>query len=123
MAKEHFASCPSCARHVRVSEATCPFCRVTLSDAFRTLPARRSPGARLSRAALYALGTGSVTLATACTTNIVPRYGTSVMGDAGAPVDTGPAASDGGATIDAGAPFHAGTVAPVYRAPPFPHGG
>jgi hypothetical protein len=57
MSQSHLAACPCCARHVRVSESTCPFCRSALGDAFRTTPARQAPRNRLTRAALFALGT------------------------------------------------------------------
>jgi len=66
MTRAHLVACPSCARHVRVSERTCPFCEGVLDDAFRSRPAPRPPASRLSRAALYAFGAGTLTLATAC---------------------------------------------------------
>src|ERR1700677_1330933 len=49
-------ACPSCSRHVRVSEPTCPFCGRDLDEAFRSAPSPRAPAARLSRAALFAVG-------------------------------------------------------------------
>lgn len=55
-----------CARHVRVSEFRCPFCRAALSDAFRATPARQAPRQRLRRAALFALGTGVAVAPAAC---------------------------------------------------------
>jgi hypothetical protein len=57
MSQSHLAACPCCARHVRVSEPTCPFCRSALGHAFRATPARQAPRKRLPRAALFALGT------------------------------------------------------------------
>jgi|HubBroStandDraft_1064217.scaffolds.fasta_scaffold37267_1 hypothetical protein len=48
--------CPGCSRHVRASEPACPFCRGELDDAFRSAPRPRAPTARLSRAALFAIG-------------------------------------------------------------------
>ncbi len=47
----HFVPCPSCARHVKSSEATCPFCSATLSGQTisRTPAARR----RLERLAAF----------------------------------------------------------------------
>jgi hypothetical protein len=58
MSQSHLAACPCCARHVRVSESACPFCRSALSDAFRATLARQAPRVRLTRAALFAFGTG-----------------------------------------------------------------
>ena len=31
MNKPHLVACPSCARHVRVSEVACPFCGAVLA--------------------------------------------------------------------------------------------
>jgi hypothetical protein len=133
----HLSSCPACARHVRVSEAACPFCGAALSDAFRARPAPRSPAARLSRSALYALGMGTVTLAAACSSSSSPG-GTEDAGppvaDAGAPVADaakGGASEAGVATPaygasphDAGeAPYDAGGVVAAYGAPVLPDGG
>ena len=54
--------CTSCARHVRQSEASCPFCGAVLPASFRVPRARPSPARGLSRAALWALGASSVGL-------------------------------------------------------------
>lgn len=69
--------CPSCSRHVRVTDATCPFCTAALNTAHL----RRRHSARfqvlqqlptgLSRAALYAVGTALLTQ-TACDTQSQP---------------------------------------------------
>jgi hypothetical protein len=50
----HLVPCPSCERHLRASETTCPFCgsAVDLSG----LPPPALPNRRLSRAALVAFG-------------------------------------------------------------------
>lgn len=47
--------CPSCARHVRKHETTCPFCACALSLA--DLPPRPLPTQRLGRAATWAFAT------------------------------------------------------------------
>lgn len=47
--------CPSCQRHVRVSESSCPFCGTDVR-ALSALPERAMPAARLGRAALFAFG-------------------------------------------------------------------
>ena len=47
--------CPSCARHVRTSEPTCPFCASALSLA--GVPPRAVPTQRLGRAATWAFAT------------------------------------------------------------------
>jgi hypothetical protein len=50
----HFVPCSSCERHIRASEAECPFCGASLD--FAPLPAR-APRPNIRRAALIALGT------------------------------------------------------------------
>jgi hypothetical protein len=87
MAQAHLRPCPSCARHVRVSEADCPFCGAALSDEFRAAPRPRGPAARLSRAALFAFGSGTLAVAGGCSSSSdtpVPLYGSPIMVDAGA---------------------------------------
>jgi len=86
MTQAHLRPCPSCARHVRVNEGGCPFCGESLSDEFRAAPRPRGPGARLSRAALFAFGSGTLAVAGACSSSSdtpVPVYGSPVMLDAG----------------------------------------
>lgn len=56
--------CASCSRHVLGSEERCPFCGVALP--FSAVLPRKTPKGRLSRAALVALGTLSVTPQVAC---------------------------------------------------------
>ncbi|MGO9837318.1 MAG: RING finger protein [Polyangiaceae bacterium] len=66
MKKTHLAACPACARHLRVDEPACPFCRVELPSWFRELKAPAPPATRLSRAALYALRVGALSTTVAC---------------------------------------------------------
>jgi hypothetical protein len=69
MTHTHLVACPSCARHVRVSEPTCPFCKSTLSEALRETPEPRGPAVRLSRGGLYAFGVGALTVAVGCSSS------------------------------------------------------
>ena len=96
-----------------MSEKACPFCGRALSADFRASPAPRAPAARLSRAALFAAGTGVAVLgsvaAVDCTTHetaVAPPYGAIAL-----PIvpidpaqrsvaDTASGAWDGGATRD-----------------------
>lgn len=55
--------CPSCERHVRSVETTCPFCDVTLPDDFGTCGEPRATGRPLTRAAFILM---SATALTAC---------------------------------------------------------
>ncbi len=50
----HLVPCPECNRHVRVTEAVCPFCALPLDLA--GTPEPRLPRTRLSRAATLAFG-------------------------------------------------------------------
>jgi hypothetical protein len=48
----HLAPCPSCSRHVRVSDSACPFCSATLPADLAGQGASPLPSERLGRAAL-----------------------------------------------------------------------
>lgn len=139
MKKAHLSACPSCTRHVRVSEEVCPFCGAPLSDAFRAEEAPKPPRGRLTRAALYAFGAGSITFATACggSTNNEPEDASPPILDAayGAPpIDSGKDveqdtsqpplfdAAYGGPPIDAGSDAEDAShpiVDAAYGGPPF----
>ena len=99
MTKSHLRACPACARHVRVSEESCPFCGGGLDPAFRASPAPRSPGVRLTRAALFAFGTGTLAVAPGCSSSPSPSTGPADLADAANPFGNdaaygGPAISD-----------------------------
>jgi hypothetical protein len=132
-------ACPGCARHVRVGEVACPFCRTSLEEVSRAFTARLPPGQRLSRAALYAFGVGSLTVAAACGGSVSGGTGDKDAGDEAGMV--GLDAAYGGSPPDGfsggqplyGAPFDAAffypdagqdvTVAPPYGiSPPFDAG-
>ena len=81
--------CPSCTRHVRVSEQACPFCAASLPASFAATPAPRAVAVRLKRAALAALGAGTLTAVGACEMS---------SSDYGAPPSEYPA-TDSGADI------------------------
>jgi hypothetical protein len=115
MTTAHLRPCPGCSRHVRVSEGACPFCAASLDASFKATPAPMGPSRRLSRAALFAFGTGTLVLPAAaaidCVGDIAPQplYGGAYFPedageDAGEePQDSAPEASDGGGgNADAG---------------------
>jgi hypothetical protein len=62
--KTALATCPACARHIRIDEPACPFCRAPLPSSFREVTAPPRPATRLSRAALYALRVGTLSVST-----------------------------------------------------------
>jgi hypothetical protein len=146
--KAHLSACPSCERHVRVSEGACPFCSADLTKAFAGKVAPRGPGVRLGRAALYAFGTGTLAAGTlavaACSsTSAQPLYGAPFVEDAGqdGSIQVSPAyggatpfdangitldAAYGGPALDADEPIDANEpdaqgVTPAYGAPAGDH--
>lgn len=62
----HLRPCPSCDRHARVSEDTCPFCGAAFDWSFRSAPRPRQPSGRLTRAALVTLGTSAAAVSPGC---------------------------------------------------------
>jgi hypothetical protein len=123
MNKARLLACPSCARHVRVTESACPFCAASLPEAFAAAPAPRAPTKRLSRAALYAFGATSITVAAACSSGSGTPAGDTDGSTADAPPDSpsamplyGAAAPDGGFDEDDGGPDV--SAAPLYGASP-----
>jgi hypothetical protein len=115
MARSHLAACPSCARHVRTSEETCPFCASALSPAFQAVPAPQAPGTRLARAALFAFGAGTLAMSTACSSSSPPATQSDEAG-ASQPAYGGSPVYDAGLPNDAGE-SDTGTIQPVYGAP------
>jgi hypothetical protein len=117
-----------------VTEVACPFCGGTLSESFRDSPGPLGPGVRLTRAALFAFGAGTLAVAPGCSgaeTSVTPFYGAAMIEDAGgdggfqgeplygappAHVDAG--SDGGGAGADGGPGSEGGTIGPVYGAPP-----
>ncbi len=127
--------CPSCARHARATDAACPFCGVPLPEAFRSAPRPEPHSARLTRAALFALGSGTLALAPGCsggssppagpedaTANFAPPYG-AFFPDTGAGfIDV----SDSGGNVDAqpiGAPCSTSDECGTGASCLFPVGG
>jgi hypothetical protein len=60
MTMAHLVACEGCARHVRASEAACPFCGVAIAATVRESSPKRGPAMRLSRAGLAAFGVSAV---------------------------------------------------------------
>jgi hypothetical protein len=134
--------CPTCRRHVRVGDATCPFCASALphDHASRAVP---SASTRLGRSALFAFAV-SVSACGASTESepVVTDTGTTkgdtgtTNGDTGNAADTlvndtgGPVAAYGAPAdtgpVDTGSPDTGttddGGPAPLYGLPP-PDGG
>ena len=114
--------CPSCHRHVRTDEITCPFCAASIESAMGTAAPRPLPDRRLHRAALMSFGltvaaAGGAASLQACgdddsddlDRNAVAIYGAPAQPDAGKVP-----------TKDAGAakPNPGDNVQPPYGAPP-----
>ena len=60
--------CSSCARHVRASEAACPFCGSSLENDLSKVPG--VPTSRLGRAALFAFGATVAVTAAGCGSSV-----------------------------------------------------
>ena len=76
--------CPSCTRHVRSTETTCPFCDAVLPEDFGVCGEPRAKGRPLTRAAFVLM---SATALTACGKTAGPSNagpGVDVHPDAGA---------------------------------------
>jgi hypothetical protein len=115
MSKSHLHACPACHRHVRVTELACPFCGGALDDSFHATPVPVPLTVRLSRAALWAIGTGTLSLAAACggaTTSLVPTSDAGNVGEGGAGQSQGMDASYEG--------YDGSNVAPPYGISPPP---
>lgn len=117
--------CPSCSRHVRVSDARCPFCASALPT---SLAQKAIPGTtqRLTRAAAFAF-TASLAVA-GCSSDPSPDAGTTTdvpavtdtpsptdRPDVQTPVDSG--SPTDAARPDSGTPDDTGGVMPLYGAP------
>ncbi len=90
--------CPSCARHIRVTEKACPFCDSALVEWTPQAKVVRLP-ARLTRAAiLFASATATTTAATSCGGKEEP----SAFQDGPPPITEAGAALYGAAPFDAG---------------------
>jgi len=118
MSKSHLRPCVGCERHIRVIEAVCPFCRLEQSAAFRAAPAPVAPRTRLTRAAMFALGTSTLAIATGCgsssdATKTIDDGGNAGLdtgtdapssvaayGGPGLPIDAGPNTPKDGGTQD-----------------------
>ena len=118
MTHAHLAACPACSRHVRVTETACPFCGGALADSFRAQTAPVPLTVRLSRAALLALGTGTLSLAAACggATSSVPSDG-----GGGADAKTSEVPDGASSVFDSGnGGYDSSNVAVPYGLPPPP---
>jgi hypothetical protein len=133
MTKGRLLPCPGCARHARASETTCPFCGSPLAEAFAEAPLPRKPSARLTRAALYAIGATSLGVAAACGTSsggatdagsdhmFTAAYGAPCMGVDGGPC--GPADTGAEAGSEAGVDGPVEELIAIYGGPPDGFGG
>jgi hypothetical protein len=126
VAKSKLLVCPSCERHVRVTDAACPFCGLALPIELRASLALRSPTKRLGRAALYALGMGTLSLAAACG-GTVETLGDGGSGDGGTSAEAGDGGTEACFCPPYGLPAYGGspidaqqdgiTIGPAYGAP------
>jgi hypothetical protein len=119
------APCPACDRHIAIDETTCPFCVARLPDSFREANAcRRSPPARLSRAARLAAGAALIGVQASCGSS---AYGTAVPYDSGVvdarTIDGGDdgTLNDSAVALNGGAPAQLDPTPPASDGTPLPH--
>jgi hypothetical protein len=119
MGTHRLVACQSCGRHVRIAELACPFCESPLPPNLAKAIRAPAPGLHLSRAALYAFGATSLTLAAACSRaegeKTSAAVGTVTL-EAGQDQGVRSTADGGGAEADQGGDDEA-TVA-MYGGPP-----
>lgn len=123
----HLAPCPSCNRHVRVSDAACPFCGTVVVTAAADVASPGGMRGRLGRAALFAAGATLMGLSACsdpkcleCTAGVAGMSGGGAGGGGGGGGSSGGAGADGG--MDAVVSPNDGPVA-IYSAvfpPPEP---
>jgi hypothetical protein len=111
--------CSQCFRHILVTEESCPFC-----DAPSLAPGGRARSAskgRMSRAALVALGAGTIALSCGGKAEEQRGSGDGDLEGIGGTDESGGAPGVGGVATSGGAPGAGGmgdVVAPPYGAPP-----
>jgi hypothetical protein len=118
---ERFRTCDECARHVRASETSCPFCGHGL-DAAALVPMPRAP-AQLSRAQRIALVAAVAGGLAACGDDSMPpgKDGPRAGASAGAnAAGSGAAAAGSGGAGGAGRGEAGAVAVPVYGAPAVP---
>ena len=114
-------ACPECDRHIRTSEATCPFCQASVGQRLAGLAPRAMPTTRLGRAALFAFAAASVGTA-ACSSDADDGTGGDGLRDGGAEGDGG-ASNAGGSANAGGDDGVGGGVVALYGGAPVPTGG
>ena len=127
-------ACIACSRHVRITEAHCPFCQTVLPESHHAPVTRGTPAVRLGRAAAaFLLGTtGTVGGVAACSSGgsdasavadsgtdapitAFDAYGTVAIPEAGLPYDAGP-----DARVEDSGPDAPITAADAYGTVSFP---
>ncbi len=109
--------CAGCGRHVRTSDAACPFCGHAIESDAASRAVPRSNGARLGRAALFAFGATIAATAAACSP---ATPGNDAAADSQVQ-DSGTMALYGGPPVDSGVPdADDGSPGARYGAVPVP---
>jgi hypothetical protein len=96
-----FSPCPSCSRHVKQGDNTCPFCDADVPH--DAVPAVAVTAGRLSRASLFAAGAAGLVLVTNdCSSPPapIPPYGAAPFFDAALGPSSGGLTDGGSSTPD-----------------------
>lgn len=108
--------CPSCRRHVNVSESACPFCECELD--FDAGALRPLPSARLGRAATFTFGASLVGLLSGACGGNADQTGPDVKLSGGTTGSGGTTSGGETANPDGGYPvFPGGGIGVIYGAP------
>ena len=105
------APCPSCRRHIRITEDACPFCSVALESAELARGAVPGSSQRLTRAAMFVFGATLATSPAGCdgdTQNPTGAQGSVTGTGTGAAGASGTGASDAGGEGGAPVPLYGG---------------
>lgn len=121
----HLEPCPSCRRHVKTTEPTCPFCTTPVPESLRLRAPPRVPLTRLGRRATFAFGIAVVAGCGGETTgrsnpDATPSDSESAPDGASpdATADQGAAGQDAGVTPVVDAAIDMGGPVPIYSAAP-----
>jgi hypothetical protein len=82
----HLRACAHCARHIRITEGSCPFCGAAVDASLRSAPPIGNASLRLRRAATVAAigaAAGTVAVLEACSGDVTTANGTT-QSDSGA---------------------------------------
>lgn len=113
MSRAPLRPCARCSRHAWVDETSCPFCGAPVDASLHPAMPPRPPSARLSRAAWFALSSGTATATAACAAASDGAAFKGVIADASV-------ADDGDEGCSPYGDYNTCQPIPLYGSPPSP---